>query len=179
MKLTTFAFAFALSVASLGATTVAVTGAERKASLSPLERQIRSELITLPFYGVFDYLEFDVQGSRVVLRGEVSRPTLQSTAVNVVRRLPGVTDVVDDIRVLPLSRFDDTIRLSLMRAIYGDNWLSRYGLGANPWIRLIVQNGNVTLEGYVDRKADADIAFLRANSVPGAFTVTNHLKVRL
>ena len=176
--LTTIAFALTLGLANLSAANVTVTGAENKSQLSPLERKIRAELITLPFYGVFDFLEFDLQGSRVVLKGEVSRPILQSDAVNVVKRLPGVTEVVDQIRVLPLSRFDDTIRRGLVRAIYGDNFLNRYGAGANPWIRLIVENGNVTLEGYVDRKADADVAFIRANSVPGAFTVTNNLRIK-
>lgn len=181
MKHTTlaaFAFALTLGLADLHAATVTVTGAENKSQLSPFERKIRSELITLPFYGVFDYLEFDVQGSRVVLRGEVSRPILQSDAVNVVRRLPGVTEVADEIRVLPVSPFDNSIRGRLMHAIYGDNVLNRYGAGANPWIRLIVDNGKITLEGYVDRKADRDIAFIRANAVAGAFTVTNNLKVK-
>lgn len=177
-SLTVLALAVTFGLTSLHAATVTVTGAENKSQLSPLEKKIRTELITLPFYGVFDFLEFDVQGSRVVLQGEVSRPVLQSDAVNVVKRIPGVTEVVDQIKVLPPSPMDNGIRMRLMRAIYGDEVLNRYGAGANPWIRLIVDNGNITLEGYVDRKTDRDIAFIRANGVTGAFTVTNNLKVK-
>lgn len=168
----------ALALPGFPASTVTVTGAENRSRLSPLERQVRAELITLPFYGVFDYLEFEVRGGQVILRGEVSRPTLHSSAVQLVRRLPGVTEVVDEIQLLPLSPMDNGIRTRLLRAIYGDDVLNRYGAGPNPWIRLIVDNGHITLEGYVDRPTDKDIAFLRANAVPGAFSVTNNLKVR-
>ncbi len=178
ITLTALALALTLGLASLHAATVTVTGAENKSQLSPLERKIRAELITLPFYGVFDYLEFDLQGGKVILKGEVSRPTLQSSAVQVVERIPGVTQVVDQVQVLPLSPFDNGIRRRLMRAIYGDNVLNRYAAGANPWIRLIVRDGKITLEGYVDRNADKDIAFIRANGVTRAFSVANNLKVK-
>lgn len=170
--------ALALSAAGLHAATVSVTGAENKGQLSVMEKEIRKELITLPFYGVFDYITFEVQGNNVVLQGEVSRPTLFTSAERVVARVAGVESVENQIEVLPVSFFDNSIRLSLLRAIYGDNVLNRYAAGSNPWIRLIVKNGNVVLEGYVDREMDKNIARIRANQVAGSFTVTNNLVVK-
>ena len=167
-----------LGLASLQAATVTVTGAENKTQLTPFERQIRKQLITLPFYGVFDYFEFDVQGDKVILKGEVTRPTLKSSAERVVQRVAGVREVENRIEVLPLSPHDNIIRRRLIRAIYGDSFLNRHGAGVNPWIRLIVRNGRVTLEGYVDRDADKNVAFVRANGVSGAFSVTSNLRVK-
>jgi osmotically-inducible protein OsmY len=163
---------------SLQAATVTVTGAERRSQLTDLERQVRKELITLPFYTVFDYFEFEVVGDKVILRGDVTRPALKVSAERVVQHVPGVREVEDQIQVLPLSPFDNRIRRGLVRAIYRDQVLNRYAAGSNPWIRLIVNNGNITLEGYVDRASDMDVAWIRANGVPNAFSVTSHLKVR-
>lgn len=144
---------------------------------SELAKKIRKELVTLPFYGVFDNFAFTVDGGTVTLLGQVSRPTLKSSAENVVKRLEGVTRVDNRIEVLPLSRFDDNIRIGVLRAVYGYPALDRYGLGAQPSIRIIVKNGEVTLEGVVDRETDRDIAFLRANGVFGVFKVNNNLRI--
>lgn len=160
------------------AATVSVTGAEDRSQLSTLEREVRKQLIKLPFYGVFDYFEFDIEGDSVILRGQVSRPTLRTSAERVVQRVAGIARIENRIEVLPLSPFDNRIRRRLLRAIYHDSFLNRYAAGSNPWIRLVVRNGDITLEGYVDREADANIAFVRANGVSDAFTVTNHLKVK-
>ena len=143
---------------------------------SVLAERIRKELVTLPFYGLFDNMAFRLEDGKVTLMGHVTRPTLQSSAVNVVKRLEGVTEVVNEIEVLPLSRFDDDIRLRVARAIYGSTSLSRYGLGTQPSIRIIVKNGEVTLEGVVLNSGDRTIANLKANGVFGVFKVNNNLR---
>jgi len=156
----------------------ASTAAEAERQREALERKIRKELITLPFLSVFDNLAFQVGADgTVTLSGQVIRPTLRSGSENVVKRLEGVTKVVNQIEVLPLSRFDDSIRIATLRAVYGFPQLQRYGLGANPPIRIIVRNGEVTLEGVVANEGDRNVAFLRANGVAGVFKVTNNLRV--
>lgn len=140
-----------------------------------LERQVRHELITLPFLGVFDNLSFKVDGSRVTLYGQVTRPTLRSSAERVVKDLEGIEVVDNQIEVLPLSPNDDRIRIAAWRAIYGYPALQRYQLGSIAPIRIIVKNGNITLEGVVLNEGDKNIAGIRANGVPGAFSVTNNL----
>jgi len=142
-----------------------------------LTSQVRHELIMLPYYSVFDDLEFKVDGNTVTLYGDVTRPVLKSDAQNVVKRIPGVASVVNNIKVLPLSPFDNRIRAAEYRSIYGFSSMYRYAMGTNPSIRIIVENGHVTLKGYVDNLADRNIATIRANSVPGVFSVSNELKI--
>ena len=142
-----------------------------------VERQVRHELVTLPFYGVFDNLAFKVDGGTVTLLGQVSRPTLKTDAERVVKSIEGVERVIDRIEVLPLSPYDDRIRLATYRAIYGHPALNRYVLRAVPPIHIIVKNGNVTLEGVVANEGDRNIADIQARSVPGVFSVTNNLRV--
>jgi hyperosmotically inducible periplasmic protein len=145
---------------------------------SRLINQVRHALLMLPYYGVFDDLAFKVDGGTVTLLGAVTRPTLKSDAEAVAKRIEGVERVINEIEVLPLSPMDDRIRLAEYHAIYGDPALStRYGYRSLPPIHIIVKNGNVTLEGTVANKADADLAYVRANSVPGVFSVTNDLQV--
>ena len=142
-----------------------------------LEQRVRHELVMLPYYNVFDDLSFQVEGSQVVLTGAVTWPTVKSDAGNVVRRIPGVTGVTNNIEVLPLSPFDDRVRLAEYRAIYWHDGLSRYGMGTLPSIHIIVKNGHVTLEGVVNTETDRNLAGLYANGVFGVFSVTNHLRV--
>ena len=142
-----------------------------------LAREARHELVMLPYYGVFDNLAFRVDGSTVTLEGQVTRPTLKSDAEKVVKNIEGVERVVNNIEVLPLSPNDDRLRLATYRAIYGDTQLSRYGLQAVPPIHIIVNNGNVTLEGVVANEGDKNIANVRANGVSGVFSVKNNLRV--
>jgi len=139
--------------------------------------KVRKELVTLPFFGIFDNMTFRVDGSTVTLMGAVNRPSLKDSAERVTLQVPGVTRVVNEIEVLPLSPFDDRIRLRVAYAIYGHNALNRYALGANPPIRIIVKNGEVTLEGVVNNAMDRNIANLAANGVPGVFKVTNRLRL--
>jgi osmotically-inducible protein OsmY len=143
-----------------------------------LEKQVRHELVMLPYYGVFDNLSYRVDGTRVELSGEVSRPTLKSDAERVVARIEGVDKVINHIEVLPTSPNDDRIRVEVYRAIFRDSALQRYSLGAVPPIHIIVKNGNVVLEGIVANEMDRNIAYVRANEVGGIFSVTNNLAVK-
>ncbi len=142
-----------------------------------ITREVRHELVMLPYYGVFDDLGYRVNGSVVTLMGEVTRPTLKSDAENVVKRVEGVTKVDNQIKVLPLSPMDDRIRLAEYRAIYSEPSLNRYALQAIPPIHIIVDNGHVKLVGVVASKADKDLAGLRANGVSGVFSVDNQLRI--
>jgi hyperosmotically inducible protein len=140
-------------------------------------KEIRHELVMLPYYGVFDNLAYRVDGYKVTLMGQVTRPTLKSDAEAVVKDIEGVESVTNNIEVLPLSPNDDRLRLALYRSIYGQTALNRYALNAVPPIHIIVKNGNVTLEGVVANEGDKNIANIQANSVPGVFGVTNNLRV--
>jgi BON domain-containing protein len=146
--------------------------------LDRIVKEVRHELVMLPFYGVFDNLAYKVDpDGTVTLLGQVSRPTLKSDAENVVKRIEGVEKVVNNIEVLPTSINDDNIRRAVYRAIYGNSVLSQYQLRAVPPIHIIVKNGNVTLEGVVARAMDKQVAGMQANGVPGVFSVTNNLQV--
>ena len=131
----------------------------------------------LPYFSVFDNLSYKVDGYNVILMGQVTRPTLKSDAENVVKRIEGVEHVDNQIEVLPLSPNDDRIRRALYRAIYGYPALQKYALGVQQPIRIIVKNGNATLEGVVDNETDKNIANIRARGVSGVFSVTNNLQV--
>ncbi|MBZ5499826.1 MAG: BON domain-containing protein [Acidobacteriia bacterium] len=149
-----------------------------KATSVGLEREVRHQLVMLPYFSVFDDLEFEIRDDNtVVLSGEVTRPTLRSDAVNTVRKLAGVERVVDHIEVLPPSPMDDRIRVALYRAIFSNDQLDRYALRAVPPIHIIVKNGRVTLVGIVATEADKDVAGIIANRMPGIFSVTNDLTV--
>jgi len=143
----------------------------------PLEEKIRHELNMLPYLGVFDDISFRVDGDKVTLLGEVARPILKSDAENAVKHIEGVRHVDNQVEVLPLSPFDNQIRLRAYYAIYGFGALNRYALGAHPSIHIVVKNGNVTLAGVVANSMDRDMAYMRARTVPGAFSVTNELRV--
>lgn len=163
----------ALLTAQLGfAANQTGTAGERR-----LERQVRRELITLPFYSLFDHLAFQVDGYAVTLLGKVSRPTLKSDAENVVKRIEGVEKVVNQIEVLPLSPNDDRLRMALYRAIYGHSTLQPLALRAVPPIHIIVENGNVTLEGVVATDLEKSVVNGQANGVSGVFSVKNNLRV--
>jgi hyperosmotically inducible protein len=142
-----------------------------------ITKEVRHELLMLPYFGVFDNIGFQVSGDTVTLVGQVTRPTLKSDAENVVKHIEGVSHVDNKIEVLPPSSMDDQLRLLLFRAIYGYPSLEKYALGVQKPIRIIVKSGHVTLEGVVDSEADKNTAGLRANGVPGIFSVTNNLRV--
>lgn len=152
------------------------------AATPPAEQQrtmdkVRKELVTLPYYGVFDNLEYMVEGGTVTLYGQVLKPITRQDAERRVARIEGVDRVVNNIEVLPVSGFDDSIRARAYRMIFRTGGLYRYAMGANPSIHIIVKNGNVTLEGAVSNQMDSHLAYTAASSVPGVFSVTNNLLV--
>jgi len=143
-----------------------------------LAKQVRHELLMLPYYGVFDDLGFTVEGFTVTLVGQVVKPTLKADAEGAVKAIEGVTGVVNNIEVLPLSPNDDRVRMAAFRAIYGYSVLStRYGLSAAPSIHIIVKNGNIRLTGVVANEFDRNLVGIRASGVHGAFSVENELRI--
>jgi hyperosmotically inducible protein len=142
-----------------------------------IQKEVRHEILLLPYFGVFDNITYKVEGYDVTLMGQVTRPTLKSEAENVVKRIEGVQKVDNQIEVLPVSTMDDQLRVKLYRAIYGYPALERYAMPVIKPIRIIVKNGNVTLEGVVDREADKNMVNIRANGVSDVFSVTNNLVV--
>lgn len=140
-------------------------------------RKVRKELVTLPYYGVFDNLEYKVEGDTVTLYGQVRNPTTRRDAERRVARIEGVERVINNIEVLPVSGFDDSIRARTYRAVFRSGSLYRYAMGANPSIHIVVRNGRVTLEGVVSSQMDSQLAYMAALGVPGVFSVTNNLHV--
>ncbi len=168
-----------LTAAALTIPFHAMASVENPKPEAEIAKKVRHELVTLPFFGVFDNMTFDVKDGTVTLYGAVTRPTLKTSAERVAQRVAGVTSVINKIEVLPLSSFDDSIRLRTLRAVYGQPALNRYALGAIAPIRIIVRNGEVTLEGVVLNDSDKTIAFLQANGVSGVFKVNNNLRVEI
>jgi hyperosmotically inducible protein len=142
-----------------------------------LTRQVRHELVMLPFYSVFDNLQYQVEGGKVTLLGQVSRPVLRGDAEAAVKHIEGVEAVDNQIEVLPTSFGDDRIRRAEYRAIYSFPTLQMYSVRSVPPIHIIVNSGHVTLEGAVAREADKDAAGIRANTIPDVFSVVNNLRV--
>jgi hyperosmotically inducible periplasmic protein len=142
-----------------------------------IEKEVRHELVMLPYFGVFDNIAYRVDGFNVTLLGQVTRPSTKSDAESAVKHIEGVEHVDNQIEVLPPSPMDDGLRRRLFRAIYGYPALEKYALGTQKPIRIIVKNGRLTLEGVVDSEADKNLAGIRANGVSGIFEVTNNLRV--
>src|ERR1700716_1438892 len=142
-----------------------------------LKKEVRHELLSVPWYSVFDNLAYSINGNEVTLSGQVVNPTVKTDAENAVKHIEGVEKVNNQIEVLPPSPMDDQIRLQLFQAIYGYAPLQKYALGVQKPIRIIVKSGRVTLEGVVDNETDKNLAGMRANGVPGIFSVTNNLQV--
>jgi hyperosmotically inducible protein len=142
-----------------------------------IAREVRHELLLLPYYTVFDLLEYKVDGGTVTLMGAVNNPTLKHDAESVVKHIEGVERVINNIEVLPPSPMDDQIRRAEYRAIYGFGGLYRYGIGSQQSIHIIVKNGHVTLAGVVDSEADKNAVGIQAKTVPNVFSVDNLLQV--
>ena len=178
MKNVLYKFA-ALAGALLLTASFAVAAPERQGGLAEqrIGKSVRKALVTLPFYGVFDNLAYEVEGDTVTLYGQVVRPSTRSDAERRVRKLDGVSRVVNRIEVLPLSSFDDSIRRRAYRTVFGTAGLYRYAMGANPSIHIVVNRGHLTLEGVVGSEGDSRFAYAAARQVPGVFSVTNNLRV--
>lgn len=153
------------------------TGAQRLQDR--ITREVRHELVMLPQLTIFDNLQYKVEGNKVTLLGQVRNAILKDAAQSVVKKIEGVEQVDNQIEVLPTSGNDDRIRTAVAHALFAqDSPLFRYSMGALPPIHIIVKGGHVTLEGVVDNKSDKDLAYIRANGVPGVFSVENHLVVQ-
>lgn len=165
-------FAFATSTMALAGNVAPSFTASQASEQTYLVKEVRHELVMLPYYTLFDWLSYQVEpDGTVILSGEVVRPTLKSDAEHVVGKIEGVNKVVNQIEVLPISPSDAKIRRNVARAIFNFNSpLYRYGLQAVPSIHIVVKNGNVTLKGVVDNKTDSNMAFVKANGVPFVFT---------
>lgn len=170
---------FALCLLALPGLSIAQDQRDQPSARSQerITKEVRHELLMLPYFGVFDNIAFKVEGFNVTLLGQVVRPVLKSDAENAVKHIEGVEHVDNQIEVLPPSPMDDRLRRRLFRAIYGYPALEKYALGVQKPMRIIVKNGHVTLEGVVDSEADKNLAGLRANGVSGSFSVTNNLQV--
>lgn len=142
-----------------------------------LAQEVHHRLVMLPFYSVFDSLEYKIDGSEVTLFGQVTQPTVRIDAETAIKGIEGITKVINNIEVLPVSSMDDQIRRAEFEAIYREPALQRYAYGPVPPIHILVKNGHVRLVGVVASQADKDLAYMRANSVPGVFSVVNDLRV--
>jgi hyperosmotically inducible protein len=172
-----FALLLTVPVITLASATRSAKGQRETKANQNLVREVRHQLLLLPYYSVFDNLAFKVDGDHVTLEGQVTRPTLKSDAEGAVKSIEGISGVTNNIEVLPPSPMDDQLRHALYRAIYGDPVLSKYGWSSMPSIHIIVKNGHVSLEGVVDNETDKNLAGVRANSVPNVFEVKNNLVV--
>jgi hyperosmotically inducible protein len=172
--------AFVFALLTLGQ--IALRGLAQPASpanpaQARIQKEVRHELLMLPYFTVFDNIAFRVEGETVTLLGDVTRPVLKSDAENAVKQIEGVEQVVNKINVLPSAPMDSQSRVALYRSIYGFPALEKYAMGVQKPIRIVVNMGKVALEGVVDSQADKDMVGLRANTVPGIFSVTNNLQV--
>jgi len=175
------AVVFALGAALFAQTSsqpqLATRPARPNANESRIAKEVRHELLMLPYYSLFDDLEFQVNGSEVTLLGSVANPVNKPDAEKAVKQIEGVEKVNNQIRVLPPLRMDDEIRARTAREIFSTAGLSRYAWSAVPSIHIIVDRGHVTLKGVVDNEMDKNLAGIAANRVPGVFSVENELQV--
>ncbi len=155
------------------------TAATTNPKVLTLNDQVHHNLLMLPWYGVFDNLEYQINGTEVILTGEVTSEhgVTKDDAGKAVKSIPGVTNVVNNIEVLPPSPFDNQIRRAEYRAVFSHADLGRYTMGAVAQVHIIVKNGHVTLEGVVMNQMDKNIAGIVANTVPGVFSVENNLRI--
>jgi hyperosmotically inducible protein len=143
-----------------------------------ISKSVMHEVMTYPYYGIFDDISYKVENGQVTLLGAVTQPIKKSDIHNIVAKLPGVEGVTDNIEVLPLSNNDNLLRRQIAASIYRYPTLSRYGMGTHPSIHIIVDNGHVTLTGVVDTEADKDVAGIRASSAGLSFgSIVNNLRV--
>lgn len=168
-----------LSIAFLGLTLTNVNAQNYSNARndSAVERQIFKRILNLTYYGVFDNIGYQLDGDTVTLTGKVRNAFLRKDAERTVKKIDGVQMVVNNIDVLPLSGFDDSIRLRALRTLQNGGALYRYVSGVNPAVKIIVENGRLTLEGYVANRGDYNLMNVLANGVSGVFRVQNNLIV--
>lgn len=170
-----------LSIAVLGFSFVNVhaqdAAADETVDTARLQKQVYKEILKMPYYGLFDSIGFEIDGDTVILTGKVYNGINQKSAAKRIAKLDGVGNVVNNIEILPPSGFDDRIRVRTAREFANGGSLYRYIIGTNPSVRIIVDRGHLTLEGFVSNEGDARLANILAQGVPGVFSVTNNLIV--
>ena len=137
----------------------------------------RHQVVVYYAYGIFDNIALEAKGNTLVVSGQVTEPFKKADLGNILARVRGVANLENSLEVLPLSTFDDQLRMAVARAIYGRSGFELYAVQANPPIHIIVKNGNVTLEGAVSSKMDSTLAEMAARNVGLTFSVTNNLRV--
>lgn len=178
MKRTILVLALAIALGAVQTVSSAQAGQRGSGNQAWLMNEVRSQLVLLPYYSLFDNLAYKVEGSKVTLLGQVTQPYIKDEAAKAVKGIEGVETVDNQIQVLPLSPMDNQIRRAEFRSIYSFPSLQRYSNMAVPPIHIIVANGHVTLEGVVDNEADKNTAGIRAKTVSNVFSVTNNLRVQ-
>ena len=151
-------------------------GVMGRTTLTEMEETVRDELLRLPYYGVFDNINFQIQGTKVVLNGQVTRAAVKRSAEGAINRLNFVSAVQNNLEVLPLSKNDRQIRNKLLRSIYSNGDFLHYGRVHAP-VRIIVKNGNVRLVGSAFSELHKNLAQRKAMNIPGVFSVTNDLVI--
>lgn len=175
MKIFNKFLVFTIAIVTFSSLTVSAQGLSGDTSV--IGQQVQKKILRLPYYEVYDYIAFSVDGGTVTLTGKVKNATNKRSAESVVEDIPGVTSVVNNIEILPPSGFDDDIRRGLYARLSNAGGLSGYLWPTNPDVRLIVDNGHITLEGIVRNRGDYNLMNITARGVPGSFTVTNNLKI--
>ena len=170
-----FILSLALGLAALPA--LATTNHGFTPEQARVAEQVRKQIVTLPYYSLFDNVTFNLNGDTITLNGEVYRPSMRKSVERAALRVEGVNEVVNNIEILPTSFHDDRIRIAALRALYAHPVLNRYGFQSVPPIHIIVKNGAIRLEGVVNRESEKNVAGILANGVSGAFSVTNNLRV--
>ena len=169
-----------LAIAIFSFTTIDVQAqnyaGSRNVSRQTLERKVFKEIITLPHYGVFDHIAFKINGGTVTLYGKVADSRNKRDAERFVKDIEGVSNVVNNILILPASGFDNSIRRRILRE-FADKGLYRYLWEPKPSVRIIVDGGHVSLEGYVANRGDYNLMNILANGVSGVFSVQNNLVI--
>jgi hyperosmotically inducible periplasmic protein len=156
---------------------VTVNAQSRNVSQEAIEKKVFKEINQLPYYGLFDHIAFKVEDGVVTLYGKTNSLGTKKSAGRVVKKVPGVIEVVNNIEELPPSSLDNQIRRGIVREFVNSSGIYPYIAGLRPQVRIIVERGRVTLEGYVPNKGTSNLMYLLANRVPGTFGVTNHLIV--
>lgn len=172
MKLKNLGHMMMAATLMIGAAAAAIPGD------ADLAKSVRHEVLMYSRYTMWDDVNFRVKNGHVELLGAVTQPYKKQELGKIVQSIPGVASLTNELKVLPLSSFDDRLRLQVARAIFSDPTLSRYAMGAVPSIHIIVDNGHVTLTGTVDNETEKQIAGIRASGAGLGFgPVVNNLSV--
>lgn len=177
MKIYRNFIAVTLAILAFSFVSVSAQSLSDAGTTQSIERQVQKKILRLPYYEVFDHIGFNVNGDTVTLTGKVRNARNKKDAEAYVKDVPGVRNVVNNIEILPLGSFDDSIRVNLYRTLSNSGALSRYLWTVNPSVRLIVDGGHVSLEGFVANRGDYNTMNVLANGVPGVFSVTNNLVI--